>query len=133
MNRNSKKFKETLPANCPPSQAEHLSDQLVIRFVPQKPATPDHFMSSAAKGDPRPRSVSPCRWASCSVFEATIKPEKIDGLLKYPKLRSMKFQAFLKINSTAGVCTTADSGHIDLWMYDSFDPVAAVARYEPCP
>lgn len=127
------KFKEQLPAECPPNSLPHLTKRTVIRFIPAKPALPEHFESYASQGEPLRRGVCPCAWASCSVFVDTMKPEQIAGLLKFPKLRNMKFQAFVDIDATSGMGSIKASGHIDLWMYESFDPVAAVAKYEPCP
>ena len=48
---------------------------------------------------------------------------------KLKKLRSYTHIAVLKIGAGSGYLIIANS-HIDFWMFESFDPVAAIVRVE---
>lgn len=129
---NSKKFKEALPTNCPPNEADELAPRIVIRLVRSNPAEPKDFLSGAAKGEKKPRGVCDCQWSSCSVFVHPMKPEKLADLLKFPKMRDITHQALVAVGPTAGRGKIGTTGHIDLWMYESFDPCKAVQSYGAC-
>jgi hypothetical protein len=117
-------FRETLPNDCPPSDAHDGGCASAFRFVPADPAIAANFDSYAAQGKPLPvgTDVTPCRWASCSLYSdlATArKKRKLKSLKKY------RFVAELRIPAKSGKMKEV-SGHIDLWMYKDFDPIAAI-------
>lgn len=117
------RYRETLPAmghgkTCPPTTAVHPKEEWVYRLVPSKDLTQECFDSHAKNGRPRPECVDACRWASCSVFSS----DKTE-LNKLPKPKKMNFVAKFKINETAGRVIAGKSGHLDLWMYATFDPL----------
>lgn len=117
-------FRESLPADCPPTHAHEDECARAFRFVLAKSPVVGDFASHAAKQMPLPEGIDvcPCRWASCSLYSdlATVhKKRKIKSLKKYP------FIAELKIAAKSGRLVE-NSGHIDFWMYDTFDPLAAI-------
>lgn len=115
------KFRETLPADCPPLNAVSKDPLEVIRLVAGPTVTQDDFKSHAALGMQIRAGITPCRFASCSVF--------MDGrLTKLPRLKDKEYLAYLQIDSKSGKWSYGNSGHIDLWMYQGFDPVAATIR-----
>ena len=125
------RFRETLPANCPPHDAAPLPAQTALRLVPADPACPADFDSHAAAGRQCPKSWAPCEWASCSMFIANVRREVLTDLRKFPNLRHMTQIAHVSVGPSAGVAKIKASGHIDLWMYATFDPVAAIIDMEP--
>jgi hypothetical protein len=116
-------FREALPANCPPGDAHDGPCEIAYRLVLTDPPDADAFASAAAKLEPIPEGVSPCRWASCSLFsdlETVIKKRNT-----FKKLRKYMFAAQVNIPGASGKMVQ-DSKHIDFWMYDTFDPLTAV-------
>jgi hypothetical protein len=67
----------------------------------------------------------PLRWAACSLFESIDIIKK--KLVAYKSLRKYKFAACVKLPDQSGYLIE-DNGHIDFWMFDSFDPVAAIVH-----
>jgi hypothetical protein len=120
------KFRETLPPGCPPKEAQDIECAEAFRFIPA--ATPEsaHFASNAAKRETPPPGIDACRWASCSLYTdmATVQKKR-----KLKKLRSYTPIAVLKIGAGSGYLIIANS-HIDFWMFETFDPVAAIVRVE---
>ena len=125
------RFKEALPEMsgndlCPPRDAEAPIKQIVVRFIPAAPPKAEHFLSHHALGRPLPYKVDLCRWASCSVYK------DLPALNKLPKLRE-RFQSFarLEIDEAAGVVKLGKGGHLDLWMFSTFDPLNSVLDCSP--
>jgi hypothetical protein len=118
-------YRENLPAkNCPPAESHEGECGEAWRLLPAKKPTAADFASNAAKGEPLPRpDADPCRWASCSLFT------NMDALIRsrntFKKLRKMAFAAQVKIVTGSGRLLV-ENDHIDFWMFDTFDPLAAV-------
>jgi hypothetical protein len=92
------------------------------RLLPSAPALADHFESLAAKGKQMPPGMDPCRWASCSLccnMKVVHKKRKLKSLQKYTHVAKMKIAAGSGTLLIGG-------GHIDFWMYDTFDPISAI-------
>ena len=122
----SPKYKENLPDGCPPDGAGVRAYEGVWRYVTSKTVTDNDFASYHALGKPRPKTVSPCRWASSSLF---LTQEAAYLLL--PKLRGRyKHIAKVNISEKCGVSLLLKS-HIDFWRYDTFKP--AVVAVEDIP
>jgi len=118
-------YREELPVACPPETACDLARNEAYRLLPSVPALIDHFESHAAKGKPMPPDMDPCRWASCSLcgdMEAVQKKLKLKSLR-----RSITHVAKMKIAVGSGMLHIK-GGHIDFWMYDTFDPISAIVR-----
>lgn len=118
------KFRETLPDNCPPADAHEGACAQAFRFVATTAPTAADFDSYAAQGHQLPDGISvcPCRWASCSLFSdirTVQKKRKLKSLKKY------RFVVELKIAAKSGRLKES-YGHIDFWMYNNFDPLAAI-------
>lgn len=115
-------YREKLPANCPPKTAHDGGCEQAFRFLPARNPEPEHFASNQAKGEPAPPGIDECRWASCSLYAdmATVQKKR-----KLKKLKSYGFVAQLKIAPASGHMVE-ESKHIDFWMSDMFDPVAAI-------
>jgi hypothetical protein len=119
-------FRESLPANCPPIDAHDGACACAFRFVSTPTPVAADFDSYAAQNKPIPTGIGvcPCRWASCSLYAdlATVEKKR-----KLKSLRKYRFAARLTIREQSGYLKE-DSGHIDFWMYDTFDPVAAIVE-----
>jgi hypothetical protein len=117
-------YREKLPAACPPEAAHDMACNEAYRLLPSASALTDHFESLAAKGIPMPPGMDPCRWASCSLccdMETVRKKRKLKNLRKYTHVASMKIAVGSGMLLIRG-------GHIDFWMYDTFDPISAIVR-----
>ncbi|MFC7048638.1 hypothetical protein [Emcibacter nanhaiensis] len=123
-----KEYLEDLPDGCPPSSATSVDCRKVLRLVPTSNPQNSDFFSHAKLGKRRPPSVSPCFWASCSVFCVDSGKNRPTAMKSLPKLRNRNFVAILDINENSGKIleSTNGSGHIHLWPYKMFDPVGAV-------
>lgn len=120
-------FWEQLPDQCPP--AGYLEDAIdgAYRIVFSNPATLDHFKSHAALGKSVPPGMSECRWSSCSLF---IDAEAAKGVASLPKMRA-KGPKLAKVEVPEGSGAWVSQGvHVDLWIYDHFDPLGAIITVE---
>ncbi len=61
-------FREMLPTGCPPPNARDGAFEVAFRLVSTVNPDVSAFESHAAKQEPLPPGVTPCRWASCSLF-----------------------------------------------------------------
>lgn len=110
----------------------------MIRLVPAQPAIAKYFDSKAKEADTNgkrpPGRCPPCIWAACSVFAPPLRPEQVTDLLKLPNMQQMRFAARFTVDEKSGLArVTAETGHISLWMYRSFDPLTAIESYEQFP
>jgi hypothetical protein len=49
-------------------------------------------------------------------------------------MQQMRFAARFTVDEKSGLArVTAETGHISLWMYRSFDPLTAIESYEQFP
>lgn len=121
-------FREVLPPNdCPPAESHQDGCETAFRFVPTAVPQADDFASHQAKGIPLPEGFDPCRWASCSLYtdlKTVQKKRKLKGLRDYG------FVAELKIAEASGHMVQRADGHIDFWMFDTFDPLAAIVQVQ---
>lgn len=120
---------EELPDGCPPDDAVDTDDRLVLRLVPSDNVQIEDFHSHAKLGKSKPKDICGCRWASCSVFNSPDAQHSPNAMVKLPRVRNkaLKFVAELALNPSSGKLKDAPTGgHVDLWMYDSFDPIKAV-------
>lgn len=126
----SNKWREDLPANCPPKgDAGPLTPQVLIRLAKAN-YDDDDFKSHNALGKPCTNNRL-CEWSSCSMFLPSVSKTQLDDLRKYPNLRKMKVVLFVNIDGGSGEAKVSPSKHVDFWMYRSFDPMKAVAKSVP--
>ena len=111
------KFKENLPASCPPAGAGPKAYAAVWRFVNSNPITDKDFASYYALGKKPPPTVPLCRWASTSLF---LTKEAAYKLLPKPRQR-FKYIAQVSVTDKCGVSILKRS-HIDFWRFDTFTP-----------
>jgi len=121
------KFREQLPTGgppCPPPKAHDGGQERAFRFIPTATPVAADFASNQAKQEPLPLGVDPCRWASCSLYSdmETIKKKR---LLK--NLQKFAFVAEIKIAAGSGLLLLTGK-HIDFWMFETFDPIAAIVQ-----
>ena len=121
-------FKEALPPNCPPDGAKNPVPQVVLRLVSNQDVTEEDFFSYAKLGKKPHFDVCPCLLASCSVFSSSSGGHRIGAHIKLPKLRGRKYVAKVKLTPQSGLVQYANSnsGHIDLWMFSTFNPLENV-------
>ncbi len=119
---------EALPQECPPAHAVDKKIEAVYRVVHSDPPQKEHFESHAKQGKKAPPGMDECCWASCSLCTSIDKMRNFAGL---PKVRDRGpcFVATLAIPVGAGKSVTKGK-HIDFWMFDTFDPVAATVAVE---
>lgn len=107
-------FAETLPAQCPPADAEEGELEAVYRLTENGPPRSGDFASKAALGESCPPDISECDWASCSLYR------KAKSLRKYTRLREERpYLVKLSIPNGAGKFKLGSSkrGHVDFWRY----------------
>lgn len=126
-------YREDLPDSCPPAEAAPPPSSDVYRLVATDTPTEEDFYSHAKLGKKKkPSGVCECRWASCSVYDAS-SPKgyaQVVNLTKIPALRDRKYVALVTVDEKSGetIKSANGSSHIDLWMYEDFDPVGAVGE-----
>jgi hypothetical protein len=119
---------ENLPQQCPPAEAQDVAIEVAYRVVYADPPQKDDFASHAKLGKKAPESVDPCAWASCSMCTRIDRMRNFAGL---PKVRGKGPTFVAKLSIPAGSGMSLKKGyHIDFWMFDTFDPVAATIEAE---
>jgi hypothetical protein len=121
-------FWEELPDQCPPAKAADIEISDAYRCVTSDSPTKDDFLSQAARKRPLNPLADPCKHSSCSLFTCADKAKNIAYRLPKPR-EGGPFVAHLTIESGAGVSLEKNK-HVDFWMYDTFDPVAAIKKIE---
>ena len=117
-------FKETLPEQCPPSDASDSELNGVVRFLPFKPANnPKNYDSYAELGRDS-RNASKCDARSLSLWDIT-SAKKVVAAKKMAFLKKLEL-SLLNIPQGSGMNIIKSSGHIDFWMYSNFDPTSNV-------
>lgn len=120
-------FAEPLPPQCPPTEAQPLSEAVLIRLAKEAAPQPECFASHAARGLPIRGDISPCSHASCSMFVHDEKGDQLNAMRRLPRFRSFKHAFLLSVGPDAGVAlVNSATKHVDLWMFKGFDPVSAV-------
>lgn len=118
-------FREKLPNGCPPSDATDRECSEAYRLVPSVTPVATDFASNAAKNEKPPPKCDLCKWASCSLYQdMEILRKKRDT---FKNLRKFEYVAKLKIKVCSGFTLVAN-GHIDFWMFDTFDPISAIVH-----
>jgi hypothetical protein len=120
-------FREKLPDGCPPDAAHDGGCPDAYRLVSSAKLTVADFASNAAKQQPLPPNVDPCRWASYSFYADMDTVHKKRKAFK--KLREFTYVAKVEIAAGSG-CVLIDGTHIDFWMFETFDPTAAIVHVE---
>ena len=123
-------FAETLPEQCPPNEATPLSDAVLIRLAKKATPTLECFSSHAARGLPIRGDVDPCCHASCSFFEHDEKGEQLNAMRLLPRFKNFTHAFLLSVGPEAGLALVSAKKHVDLWMFKSFNPVAAVTTVQ---
>jgi hypothetical protein len=116
-------FLEQLPQAqgdpCPPVKALQKAYGSLWRYVSNNPPTVADFASHAAQGKTMPKvgDITPCRWASCSLFIANNVTYQ-----RLPKPRKrFKYIARLSITPQCGM--SDEKGiHLDFWPFSGFAP-----------
>ena len=126
----SPEFAENLPEQCPPSGAVAPKDAPLIRLAKTNTPTAACFDSHAKRGLPIRGDTSPCRHASCSMFEHDTKGEQLNAMRALPHFKNFSFAFIVHVSPAAGLALYGERKHVDLWMFKGFDPVDAVASVE---
>jgi hypothetical protein len=116
-------FGETLPLQCPPSDASQEALDGVFRAVKANPPTPECFDSYAKLGTgTKPKWATDCGWASCSLFTTDLAIRKLQRVKK-----RFTHIAKLSIPADCGVHTAQDA-HIHFWRAATYDMRTAVVE-----
>ena len=126
-------YRETLPTNCPPTDATPPNQQIVYRLTLSDPPTQSDFDSNAARGRSMRPNGNACDHASCSMVIACDKGRQrlidMSNLPFYKEKRT--YIAHISIHDKSGtIKINTRSAHVDLWMFSDFDPVAATIKSE---
>jgi hypothetical protein len=122
-----------LPNDCPPADATHPLDGILLRLVRSQNVSSDDFLSCHAEKKIQPKKCDHCRWRACSVWVEATPIEKLSGLTKLPNLAHMKFVAHVAVDASAGRVKPheKDKQHLSFWMADTFSPETAVKKVHP--
>ena len=120
-------FREKLPSDCPPRGCHQNGHLIAFRLCLSAQPSVTDFASEAAKDVAVPEGVDLCRWSSCSLFTDLDTVKKKRNTFK--KLKKFVHVAELAIGPKAGHSLESNK-HIDFWMFDTFDPIAAIVRVE---
>jgi hypothetical protein len=106
-------YSESLPMQCPPSEAVDDALPDVYRLVANETPSAQDFRSKAALGIPLDDGADSCMWSSCSLFTKT------DRLLKFKRLKAENpFLVKLEVPAGSGKYLVGSSGHhVDYWLY----------------
>lgn len=120
-------FGEKLPQGCPPLGAVDQYIPVAYRVVQKFNPGKRDFYSHAMLGMRLPPMQDACKWSSCSLF---VCRDTVFALAqRMPKLRFPKAHvSTLSIPKGAGLSIVKKKKHVDFWMFNSFDPVAAVSE-----
>lgn len=120
-------FRENLPPRCPPGNAVDVAYEGALRFVRSSSVRIEDFLSEASKGVNR--RCDPCALASCSLF-VNRSSRSFIATTRLPKFKNMRV-AEINIPVGSGLSIlNVESGHIDFWMYENYDPVASIIQVE---
>ncbi|TXM96737.1 hypothetical protein FV242_33180 [Methylobacterium sp. WL64] len=121
-------FAEQLPANCPPADAAKTSKRQLLRLGRKDPPTPQCFESYSAKGRTCDDDTDPCEHASCSTFIHYENDDFAQALSRLPSFKKFyKYLHFMNIDEKTGIMKINQyTGHVDLWIFSTFDPVSSV-------
>lgn len=126
-NEAAPRFKEQLPDSCPTDGAIDQPITIAYRVVQSPTPTETDFHSHALLGKPLSPTMDACRWSSCSLF--VCKTTVMELAQRMPKLRFPNAHvSTLSIPSGAGYSLIKKKKHVDFWMFDGFDPVAAISQ-----
>lgn len=118
-------FKEELPEQCPPGHAVDHGIGEAYRIVDSHPPELRHFLSKRALGEEPLPTSDPCGFSSCSLFGTLKQIHRIAS--HFPKYRQGQATIVqLSIPERSGLWTCNKKHHIHFWMYEEFDPLAAV-------
>lgn len=120
-------FWEELPGQCPPAEAQDIEIETAYRVVFSNPPKEEHFRSNRFLNKPMAGVGDECRHASCSLCTTIERARKFSAL---PKVKPKgPFIAKVAIPQGGGM-SLLKNDHIDLWIYDDFDPLTAVIAVE---
>lgn len=120
-------YREPLPADCPPDEAERISTARdVYRLVRASPPTEADFLSQRAEKPNRPFwGVTECQARGLSVFAAARDAER---QLKLPRLRGRRV-CRVRLDAGAGsILQTGRPSHHTWWPLADFDILRRCAK-----
>lgn len=120
---NAMSYRETLPAGCPPDEAEAVTDpRSVFRLVREWPPNDDDFRSQRAEKPHREfRGVTECQARGLSVYANLSDSEKV---VKLPTQRGKRI-CRVQLDSSAGsIQQTGRPSHHTWWPLAAFDIIA---------
>lgn len=130
-------FREQLPPSCPPPAAAVLTSQTLMRLVPSDSVIDAHFDSYAAQKLECTIPDKECEWASCSMMLPSTEKHRITSLLKFKRLKEMKYLAYVDVSETSGQAIISETKHVDFWFFRNTEPTSLVQKtvkvddYEP--
>lgn len=124
------KYREPLPADCPPDDAEDITaDMTVFRLVRGNPPTDDDFRSQRVESPNRKFPVDECTTRGLSVF--SLEKDAKEKTLKIHRLRDHLIY-HVKLTTGAGkIRKSSGSSHITWWPFANFDILACCNIKKP--
>lgn len=115
-------YKESLPEQCPPHNADDTALQNVCRFMLYPDDDERNFHSHRKLGK-NTGSASECRAASVSLF----KHDCVPSVLSASKTAFFKNKRICLLSIPEGSGKNIEKkGHIDFWMYTEYNPSESV-------
>lgn len=115
-------YKEVLPDQCPPSNADESNLNKVCRFL-LFPDNDERNFHSHKKLGKKIGDACECRAASVSLF----KHDCIPSVLSASKTALFKNKKICLLEIPAGSGRHIEKkGHIDFWMYSEYDPKTSI-------
>ncbi len=136
MNQQAKQqvtYREKLPDNCPPIDANIEDEFLIMRMAKIETPTQACFHSKAALGEKARGDITLCELASCSCFRAQEPDDFRKAIAKLPRFKKHFTHVFFLTTSKkiGKYKINPKSSHVDVWFYSDFDPVLAVTEVRP--
>ena len=99
----------------------------MIRLAKTPTPTASDFASHAARGLPI-RGNDTCSHASCSMFLHDAEDEQLNAMRALPHFRNFTHAFLVQVDNASGMALEGKNKHVDLWLFRTFNPVAAVAE-----
>jgi hypothetical protein len=127
-----KEYAEPLPEGCPPDGADDVAYDELYRLLQGGNASPEEFVSHAARGETNRGNVGECRFRSCSLLGDYRK------YLEFLPAMRKKHTHVAKLKIPTGVGASKQKAHkgavhVDFWCFKGNDLSAHVVEVVPIP
>jgi hypothetical protein len=122
------KFKEPLPASCPPTNVNVPTTETLWRILKGTTPTSEDFESHAAR-EPRKNYRDACQARAVSLATSLDVCRTIVKL-PYPNVRGLTHAAEVTYEPSAGAWDHNHTDHVSYWVAADADPIALTGTVE---